>query len=61
MRYTHQMYISLKSLIESKHVTVNFESNRIQKRLLNVGMRRPRPISRKKKKSQWRETDYSGG
>lgn len=61
MRYTHQMYIPLKSLIKSKYVTVNFKSNRIQKRVLNVGMRRPRHISRKKKKSQWRETDYSGG
>lgn len=44
------MYITLKSLIEGKHVTVYFKSNRIQKRVLIVGMRRPPHISRKKKK-----------
>lgn len=55
------MYIPLKSLIEGKHVTVYFKSNRTQKRVLIVDMRRPPHISRKKKKSQWRETDYAGG
>lgn len=61
MRYMHQMYIPLKSVVECKHVIVHFKSNRIQKRMLDVGIRRPQHISRKKKKRQWRETDYAGG